>query len=252
MERMSRAATPPSAATTIAVTLSSSSRRVSFHLLFRLLEFLPQQSYEKGNISRHVATLKIGDTIRVKGPKGNFTYSPGLANHISMIAGGTGITPMIQIIRAILKNSSDKTTVSLIYANVNEEDILLRDELKQLLDAHSAKFKVFYVLNNPPAVWNGGVGFVSKDHISNHFPSSNTPNTKVLLCGPPPMISAMKWVTYSGYRAPFYICSYPIRKHLEELKFPRGGSKLVDQVCPFINNKAHLLTLGYSTQVFVF
>ena len=43
-----------------------------------------------------------------------------------MIAGGTGITPMLQIIRAALKNPLDRTKLSLIYANVNVEDILLR------------------------------------------------------------------------------------------------------------------------------
>ena len=46
-----------------------------------------------------------------------------------MIAGGTGITPMLQIIRAILKNPIDMTKINLIYANVNEEDILLKKEL---------------------------------------------------------------------------------------------------------------------------
>ncbi|KAG6876591.1 hypothetical protein C0992_012349, partial [Termitomyces sp. T32_za158] len=170
------------------------------------------KSYEKGNVSRHFAQLKLGDKIRVKGPKGNFQYSPGLADHISMIAGGTGITPMIQIIRAALRNPFDKTTVTLIYANVNEEDILLKDDLEELLDVHEAKFKIFYVLNNPPAGWKGGVGFVTKEHIQEHLPNPATTNSKLLICGPPPMVGAMK-------------------KNLEELKYPapRTVSKLVDQ-----------------------
>ena len=49
-----------------------------------------------------------------------------------MIAGGTGISPMIQVIRAALKNPSDRTTITLIYANVNQEDILLKDDLEDL------------------------------------------------------------------------------------------------------------------------
>jgi len=40
-----------------------------------------------------------------------------------MIAGGTGITPMFQIIKSSLKNASDKTRLALIYANVEESDI---------------------------------------------------------------------------------------------------------------------------------
>ena len=110
-----------------------------------------------------------------------------------MIAGGTGITPMLQIIRAALKNPLDRTKLSLIYANVNVEDILLRSELDELAKEHPDRFKVYYVLNNPPPNWKGGVGFVTKDQIERHLPPTDH-NIKVLLCGPPPMITAMKSV----------------------------------------------------------
>ncbi|EKM58580.1 uncharacterized protein PHACADRAFT_253032 [Phanerochaete carnosa HHB-10118-sp] len=149
------------------------------------------KAYEKGNISRYISLLKIGDKIRVKGPKGQFTYSPTLSRHLGMIAGGTGITPMLQIIRAALKNPADRTKLSLIYANVNFEDILLKKELDLLAQNHKDRFTVYYVLNNPPASWNGGVGFVSKEQIQEHMPSSSE-DIKVLMCGPPPMMTAMK------------------------------------------------------------
>jgi len=173
------------------------------------------KSYEKGNISRYISLLKIGDHIRVKGPKGQFNYSPTLSREIGLIAGGTGITPMLQIIRAALKNPRDNTRLSLIYANVNYEDILLKKELDELANKYVSRFKVFYVLNNPPSGWTGGVGFVSKEQIATHLPASHD-DIKILLCGPPPMITAMK-------------------KHLEELKYPapRTVSKLVDQVFLF-------------------
>ena len=87
-----------------------------------------------------------------------------------MIAGGTGITPMLQIIRAALKNPLDRTKISLIYANVNVEDILLRTELDELARKHKDRFKVYYVLNNPPPNWKGGVGFVTKDQIEQYLP----------------------------------------------------------------------------------
>lgn len=144
---------------------------------------IPSQTYEKGNISKYISQLKVGETIRVKGPKGNFRYKPGMASHLSMIAGGTGITPMIQIIRAALRNPFDPTTVSLIYANVNEEDILLKDDLEELLDVHELKFKILYVLNNPPPGWKGGVGYVTKEHIKENFPNLNTTDSKLLMCG---------------------------------------------------------------------
>ena len=99
-----------------------------------------------------------------------------------MIAGGTGITPMLQIIRASLKNPSDKTQLSLIYANVNPEDILLKKELDELAAKHSDRFTVYYVLNNPPEGWTGGVGFVSKEQIEKYLPKTSD-DIKVLMCG---------------------------------------------------------------------
>ena len=155
------------------------------------------QAYEKGNISRYVSLLKIGDKIRVKGPKGQFTYSPTLSRELGMIAGGTGITPMLQIIRAALKNPNDRTRLSLIYANVTAEDILLKKELDELAEKHPDRFKLYYVLNNPPHGWQGGVGFVTKEQIEKFMPPSS-PDIKILLCGPPPMMTAMKYVQISG------------------------------------------------------
>ncbi|KAF8585585.1 ferredoxin reductase-like protein [Ramaria rubella] len=173
------------------------------------------KSYEKGNVSRYLGLLEVGQKVRIKGPKGQFNYFPTLSRELGMIAGGTGITPMLQIIRAALKNPLDRTKISLIYANVNPEDILLRKELDELATKHASRFSVFYVLNNPPAQWTGGVGFVSEAHIKASLPPTNH-DIKVLLCGPPPMMTAMK-------------------KHLNELGYPepRTVSKLVDQVFLF-------------------
>jgi len=117
------------------------------------------KAYPQGNISAHMTTLKVGDTMKVRGPKGAMVYTPNLCKRIGMIAGGTGITPMLQIIRAILTNPSDQTQVSLIFANVNEDDILLREDLDELAGKYS-NFRLFYVLNNAPEDWKGGVGFV--------------------------------------------------------------------------------------------
>lgn len=131
-------------------------------------EFLIK-SYPTGNISKHMAQMKIEQTLKVKGPKGAMVYAPGLVRRFGMIAGGTGITPMLQIIKAIIRGrprngGNDTTEVDLIFANVNLEDILLKEDLDTLAkeDPH---FRVHYVLNNPPEKWDGGVGFVTPDII---------------------------------------------------------------------------------------
>ncbi|KAG0243571.1 NADH-cytochrome b5 reductase [Mortierella sp. GBA43] len=156
------------------------------------------KSYPQGNISKMFSELQLGDSINARGPKGQFNYTPNMCRAIGMIAGGTGLTPMLQIIRAIVKNPQDKTEVSLIFANVNKEDIILKAELDLLSKKHP-QFKVYYVLNNPPEGWTGGVGFVNTDMIKEHIPKPAA-DMKVLLCGPPPMISAMSKITQElGY-----------------------------------------------------
>ncbi|KAG9243080.1 hypothetical protein BJ878DRAFT_543644 [Calycina marina] len=150
------------------------------------------KSYPTGNISKYMASLIVGQTIKVRGPKGAMVYTPNMVRHFGMIAGGTGITPMLQIIRAVIRGrpTGDKTGIDLIFANVNKEDILLKEDLDELAKTDKG-FRVHYVLNNPPEKWDGGVGFVTPEMIQKYLPKPAS-DVKLLLCGPPPMISAMK------------------------------------------------------------
>ncbi|KAL8489037.1 hypothetical protein ACS0TY_024616 [Phlomoides rotata] len=158
--------------------------------------------YPQGRMSHHFREMREGDFLAVKGPKGRFKYQPGQVRAFGMIAGGSGITPMFQVARAILENPNDKTKVHLIYANVTPEDILLKDELDSLAINYPDRFQIYYVLNQPPEVWNGGVGFVSKEMIQAHLPAPAS-DIQILRCGPPPMNKAMAaHVDALGYSAP--------------------------------------------------
>lgn len=128
------------------------------------------KSYPQGNISRHLATLTVGDKMKVRGPKGAMVYTPNMVRRFGMIAGGTGITPMLQVIQAIRRGrkSGDKTVVDLIFANVDDKDILLKEDIDEI--AKEEGFNVYYVLNNPPSNWDGGVGFVTADMIKVRLP----------------------------------------------------------------------------------
>ncbi|KAJ9693675.1 hypothetical protein PVL29_009568 [Vitis rotundifolia] len=146
--------------------------------------------YPQGRMSHHFREMRVGDYLAVKGPKGRFKYQVGQVRAFGMLAGGSGITPMFQVARAILENPKDKTKVHLIYANVTFEDILLKEELEGLSASYPDHFKVYYVLNQPPEAWNGGVGFVSKEMIKAHCPAPAS-DIQILRCGPPPMNKAM-------------------------------------------------------------
>eukprot|EP00731_Ephydatia_muelleri_P006177 Em0003g425a len=155
---------------------------------------------EGGKMSQYLDTLGIGDTVDVRGPLGKVTYLGGgdiqykekstpeirHATDIGLIAGGTGITPMLQIIKAILKNPKDTTKVSLLFANQTEKDILLREELEALATEHK-NFSLWYAVDKGSEGWKYSVGFVNDEMISGHLPPPST-TTQILMCGPPPMI----------------------------------------------------------------
>ncbi|OAY82958.1 NADH-cytochrome b5 reductase-like protein [Ananas comosus] len=142
--------------------------------------------YSDGKMSQYFATLKPGDVVEVKGPIEKIRYSPNMKKKIGMIAGGTGITPMLQVIKAILKNPDDKTQVSLLYANISPEDILLKGELDRLAASYP-NFKVFYTVDKPSKNWRGGVGYVSQDMILKGLPGPGE-DSLILVCGPPEMM----------------------------------------------------------------
>lgn len=64
-------------------------------------------------------------------------------------SGGTGITPMLQLIRHITKDQSDKTEMALLFANQTEKDILLRKELEAIVEQFPEKFKLWYTIDVP-------------------------------------------------------------------------------------------------------
>ncbi|XP_073267757.1 NADH--cytochrome b5 reductase 1-like isoform X2 [Populus alba] len=149
--------------------------------------------YPEGKMSNHFREMREGDYLAVKGPqtyKVPFNYKPGQVRAFGMIAGGSGITPLFQLTRAILENPEDKTIVHLIYANSTFEDILLKGDLDEFASKFPDRFKIYYVLSQPPEAWTGGSGHVSKEMIQNHCPPP-APDIQILRCGPPGMNEAM-------------------------------------------------------------
>ncbi|OAG05520.1 uncharacterized protein CC84DRAFT_1090333 [Paraphaeosphaeria sporulosa] len=139
----------------------------------------------------YFANLKVGDEVLFRGPKGAMKYTTGHCKNIGMIAGGTGITPMYALIRSICEDPRDTTSISLVYANRTEDDILLRSELETFARRYPKNFKVWFMLDTPPPGWTGGSGFVTRDVMKERLPTVG-PDTRIMLCGPPGMIGAAK------------------------------------------------------------
>lgn len=158
-----------------------------------------------GKMSQYLDSMELGETIAFRGPsgrlhyQGNGTFSikklrkdpPKTVNvkRVNMIAGGSGITPMLQLVREVLKNCAmDKTALALLFANQSEEDILLRKELDDLEKKHPEQLRIWYTVDKATEGWPYGVGFVNESMIKDHlFPADES--TLVLMCGPTPMIN---------------------------------------------------------------
>ncbi|KAK7801495.1 hypothetical protein U0070_010539 [Myodes glareolus] len=156
-----------------------------------------------GKMSQYLENMNIGDTIEFRGPNGLLVYqgkgkfairadkksNPVVrtVKSVGMIAGGTGITPMLQVIRAVMKDPNDHTVCYLLFANQSEKDILLRPELEELRNEHSTRFKLWYTVDKAPDDWNYSQGFVNEEMIRDHLPPPGE-ETLILMCGPPPMI----------------------------------------------------------------
>lgn len=152
------------------------------------IEFLVKR-YPKGKMGNHLFNLKAGDSLLIQGPYLKFSYKANQWNHVGMLAAGTGISPMYQVLQGILKNEEEKTNVSLIYGNNKKEDILLANELG-LLQSTYKNFNFYVSLLDPPKRWLGGIGYINRDMVTAFFPSPQEKNIKILVCGPPAMMQA--------------------------------------------------------------
>ncbi|KAI9288442.1 hypothetical protein BC943DRAFT_272989, partial [Umbelopsis sp. AD052] len=152
------------------------------------------KQYKDGTASKYIHALKPGDKIKALGPVGNSQYHANAYKSIGMIAGGSGITPMFQLLRKIIDNSEDKTKVNLLYCNRTEADILLRDELETMAAKNPERLQITYCLSQPPPEWEQESGRVSLDMVKKHMPEPSS-DTKVFVCGPDGMVST---VTSSG------------------------------------------------------
>lgn len=78
-------------------------------------------------------------------------YSPIKVIHLLDVLppGGTGITPMLQLVREVVQDESDPTQMALLFANQTPGDILLRDELDSLARDNPHRFKLWYTVDRP-------------------------------------------------------------------------------------------------------
>jgi len=168
-----------------------------------------------GAMTMHLENLKVGDRVDMRGPKGTLDYEGKGAfsiNQLDMstgkrvkkthqkkrfgfVAGGSGITPCLQVIAAMLKSPSDESEIWLLYANQTEKDILLREQLEKIAEKYPHRFHLHFTLDKAPKRgWKGSEGFIDTAMCKLALPApekrSDGADTDafIFICGPPPMI----------------------------------------------------------------
>ena len=148
----------------------------------------------------YISSLAVGQELLFKGPNPKYKYVPGAFDRGLCVAGGSGITPMYQLISHALTIPDDKTTWTLIFSNVTEQDIrrsangqadvVLRKEWETLAKAHPDRLKVHYALDKAHRDWKGETGYITKDFVQKVFPKGDD-KVKAFVCGPPGQVAVL-------------------------------------------------------------
>ncbi|UCE65556.1 MAG: cytochrome-b5 reductase [Candidatus Zixiibacteriota bacterium] len=155
--------------------------------------------YPNGKVSGYMKERGLGDEIGMSGPDKGGHFEDGMAKRVGMVAGGTGITPMISMIRSILSRRLE-VDIFLLFANKSVDDIILKDEFDKYADKYD-NFDRFYILDKGPEGWQMGEGRITKD-LMNEKLFGPSDDTVIFVCGPPMMqINLKKQLLELGHQS---------------------------------------------------
>ncbi|XBW35738.1 hypothetical protein QEN19_001308 [Hanseniaspora menglaensis] len=145
------------------------------------------KKYPDGKFGTHIFALKEGDSVAFKGGILKWDWKPNSFPEIVLLGGGTGITPLFQLVNEITKNPIDTTKIKLFYGNKSESDILLKKELDSIAARHPDQFEVTYYLDSSDGSKKEyKSGFITKEDLTDVVKTEN----QVFICGPPPFMKA--------------------------------------------------------------
>lgn len=137
--------------------------------------------------------VKTGDIIEIMKPMGFFTPNLSKENkkHFYLIAGGSGITPLLSITKSVLKEEID-SKVSLIYANKDENSIIFKTKIEALENEYSDRFTTTHCLEKPSENWSGLTGWFNVEKLQNVFRKTKDDTfsqVEYYICGPQTMMN---------------------------------------------------------------
>lgn len=167
--------------------------------------------YPEGLLTTKLNSLQVGDYIEISDYQYvdfNVEQEIMTPKHWFLFAAGTGITPFCRTISYLLSQSEENVkSVTLVFYNKTQEDIILKDEFDKLAeDQTNKRFKVHYILSNEPisngkaegggssSSWQGERGRIQKEQVAKLLDSHNPDEVRLLACGPRPFTQLAKTI----------------------------------------------------------
>lgn len=174
--------------------ISESSKKGYMDVLVKV--YFDTKERKGGKMSQAMDALPIGHFVEFKGPIGKFEYFGrgrcavnGKERNVKqflMVCGGSGITPIYQVFRAVMKDKEDSTKCVVLNGNRLLEDILCKTDLDAFAKDNTEKCNLLYTLTKAPEDWTGLKGRIAapllKEHA--HRSSLGDGDAMVLVCGP--------------------------------------------------------------------
>ncbi|KAI0117290.1 nitrate reductase [NADPH] [Daldinia grandis] len=184
--------------------ISESTEKGKLHVLIKIYYDTPGR--KGGKMTQALDSIPTGHFVDFKGPVGKFEYlRRGLCsiqgqqrkvNRFVMICGGSGITPIFQVLRAVLTDREDPTTCLVIDGNRIEQDILCKADIDNMVIGNDSKCRLVYTLSQPGPSWAGLRGRINKELIEREIGSCKSTNGEdlVLICGPEPLEESVHYI----------------------------------------------------------
>ncbi|CAG8970698.1 hypothetical protein HYALB_00003453 [Hymenoscyphus albidus] len=182
--------------------VSEGTNKGTLDVLVKIYFDTPEQA--GGKMTKALDAIPIGHFVDFKGPIGKFEYlghgnctissKARFVKKFIMICAGSGITPIFQVLRAVLQNEKDETKCLVLNGNRLEADILCREEIDGLVKGREERCRLIYALTQPDEKWMGAKGRVGRDWLEKEVGSYTGGEEMILICGPKPLENSVKGI----------------------------------------------------------
>ncbi|PVH97144.1 hypothetical protein DM02DRAFT_92419 [Periconia macrospinosa] len=147
-----------------------------------------------GKMTKALDAIPVGHFVEMKGPIGKFEYlsrghctinnKPRSVKRFYMICGGSGITPIFQVLRAVMLDKLDPTTCVVLNGNRLLEDVLCKEELDGFAKENVDRCTIVHTLTQGPEDWEGRRGRIDAGLLGEWCVRYEDGESLVLICGP--------------------------------------------------------------------